>query len=328
MTVATTGGSGGVVGLEDLRASDLRVPRLKIAHKDGAFVDPLTGVQHTKLTLVVLGVIRGRVMWNPEVLDGDVPQCKSPDDEHGFPTIDEELPGRLRFPWADSVFNKADQEPDPEGRIVLSCAKCNFTKWGENKKPPRCTEVATLPVLYTDDEDPGPDSEWNVALWGAQKTALRPVLNYVSAFAARKVPTFTAMVEVTFKVNTRGSVVYSVPILKQLGATPSEDYEGFASQYIMIRDFQRRFPGGGVIEEELPATSDNTNTPAPTAPAAATHAPAVPSVTVTPEPPTPAPAAPASVATPAAVPTPAPTPAPASAPVPESTGEDDDELPF
>jgi hypothetical protein len=254
---------------------------------------------------------------------GDTPQCKSPDDEHGFPTIDEELPKRLRFPWEDSNFRLEDQELDEAGRIILSCRKCIFTKWGDNKTPPPCTESLTLPLLYSVD---GPDSdEWNPALWTVQKTSIKPAQNYIGPFAQRKVPTFVAMAEVTLNVQTRGTNKYSVPKIKQLGATDRDDHEGFANQYLMTRQYLRQFPGGGAIEnEEMPEASDNTNTPAPTAPAATASVPVTPPATTTP-PPTPEPMpAPAAAPTPAPVQTTQPTPAPAAS-VPDDS---DDDLPF
>jgi hypothetical protein len=326
VTVATTGGNGGVVGLEDIRPSDLRIPRLKINHPEGMFIDPLTQMEYPKLTIIVLGAVRGRVKWHKIVEQGDTPQCKSPDDEHGFPTVDEELAKRLRFPWEDSNFDPNDFPPDESGRIVLPCRKCIFTRWGDNKVPPPCTESLTLPLLYSVD---GPDSdEWNPALWTVQKTSIKPAQNYIGPFAQRKVPTFVAMAEVTLNVQTRGTNKYSVPKIRQLGPTDRDDHEGFANQYLMTRNYLRQFPGGGAIEEELPQTSDNTNTPAPTAPAATASAPVTPPATATP-PPTPEPVpVPAPAAAPVAPPvqTTQTTPAPVSPAAP--AGDDDDDLPF
>lgn len=318
MTVATTGAGSPPVGLEDIKPSDLRVPRLKIRHADGVFVDPLTNLDYPKLWMVVLGAVRARVMWNRKVEAGDSPQCKSPDDENGFPAINEDLPKRLRFPWEDSNFDPNSQTVDEAGRIVLPCKKCLFTKWGEGKTPPRCTETLVLPVLYSVD---GPDTdEWNVALWSCQKSSIKVAQGYISGFAQRRVSTFTSICEVNLKQQSKGTNVYSVPSIRQLGPTPQMDQEGFARQYLNIREYLRRFPGGGAVEddEELPPASDNTNIPAPTAPAAA------PSATVTAEPPTPAPPTPEPVSEPVAT----PTPAPVSTPEPAALDDDDDGLPF
>ena len=325
MTVATTGGTGsGIVGLEDIQSTDLRVPRLKIKHAEGVFVDPMSGAEYDKLHMIVLGMVRQRTMWNKSVESGDVPQCKSPDAENGFPNIDEEKPGRVRFPWRESNFNRDDYTPDEKGRIILPCKSCVFTKWGD-KTPPPCSEVATLPVLYS----PDPENEgWGVALFSCQKSSLKPAMAYISSFVQRRVPIFSNEVVVTLTTATRGSVVYSTPKFKQGDLTDAADHEDFAFQYNQIREYLRRFPGGGGDQdnsEDLPETSDNTHTPAPGSPAAAATPPSTPAA-----PPSDPWATGPSGAPPVSTPAPAAPAAPPVAPPTASTSstEDDDDLPF
>lgn len=304
MTVATTGGGpvSSVVGLEDVAASDIRIPRLKILHKEGKFFDPLTGTEFPVLNCVIFGIVKQRVMWDSTVDEGDVPQCKSADHNIGFPNISDEVVGRLRFPWKDSNFDRAEFPEDENGRIKLPCERCKFAKWGTDNTPPRCSEVLVMPMLYTTDPDEG---SWTTALLSVTKTGLKPTNRYMSSFVQKKEPMFGNYTEITLEQGSRGTVTFSVPKYKLGERTPVEDREEYGRQYLSIREFLRREPRTSNEDEGPTETSDNTNTPAKAAPAASKPA----------DPPAETPRT--------AEPTPTPT---ETAPV--ASVEDDDDLPF
>ena len=306
MTVDTTSGSAlagynpddfGDVGLEDIGAGDVVIPRLSIIHADGVFQDNLSKAQFPKLQVILLGLVKQRIMWDKEVDEGDKPMCKSPDFEHGFPQVNPEVKADKRFPWAKSNFNEGDfpagGPTSLAGHVTLPCNSCIFKEWdkGDWKQPP-CTEQHTYPLLYADGE------EWKPAILTLQRTGIKPSRQYISAFAQSRTPTFTAITELSLTLQSRGSVKYSVPVFKKLDTSDRNFWSEYANQYRGIREYLRQPPRSEAEEGEVVATSSNVNT-APSGPPAS------------------APAAPAAAAAPA------PTPAPAaSAPV------DDDDLPF
>lgn len=326
MTVATTGNYV-PEGLEDVRASDIRVPRIKIVHKDGLFQDPLSGATFSKLKCVILGMVKQRVMWDKKVEDGDVPQCKSTDFEFGHPNVNDELPGRLRFPWRDSNWDVDNAPRDAEGVLHLPCDKCAFTKWtteGSERKPPRCSEQYVFPMFYKQyvPEESDDDENWQIGLLTLQKTGVKPSAAYVSSFYNAKQPMFTVYTIIGLTQKSSGSVDYSVPHFTKGDPTPMEPRPEWGQQYKNIRDFLRN--GYGELEDgdEVYETSDNTNRPAPGAPAASGAGEAA-----TTSEPVKAPEA----AAPAPAPAPqeaAPSPAPAAVTTPAAAADDEDDLPF
>lgn len=324
MTEVVPAGSGSVevwdgdfadIGLEDVSQSDVAIPRIKILHKEGLFEDSLTNQKFDKLTGVLLGMVKQRIMFHPQVDEGDKPQCKSPDFEHGFPNSSEETKPQKRFPWAESNFDRATARPltlatdgyDSNGLVALDCGSCVFAQWGADKTPPRCAEQHTFPIMY----DTTGEGILTPALLTIQKTGIKPSRNYISGFAQRKTPMFTVYTEITLETFTRGSVTYSVPKFRQLGPTNRDDWADFSDRMKGIRSFVRQAPRNRDESEDAPvAPSDNTNTAPAAAPAPAPQ-PATPAAAPQP---TPAPAPVVAEATPAA--------APVAAPV------EDDDLPF
>lgn len=300
------------LGLEDASVTDIVIPRLRIMHPEGMFQDNLSQAEYSKLTVIMLGLIKQRVKWADEVDDDDRPMCKSTDFEHGFPNVDESVKKDKRFPWHESSFNPADFPPEKgiNGLVTLPCAQCNFKEWQADRKPPTCSEQHTYPVLYN-----VPDTDdWVPALYTVQRTGIKPSRSYLSAFVQSKKPMFTAVTEIGLTQMSRGSVKYSVPTFKRIGNSDPDLWEEYANTFRQIRDFVKQAPRPVDEDEAMAAaqTSSNVNT-APVAQPAATQqaAPAV-----DPSPP------PAAAAQPVAAATPAPqTPAPAPA-------DDDDDLPF
>ena len=303
----------GNVGMEDVGAADLVIPRLSIKHAEGVFVNNLSKEEIPVLNAVILGLVKQRIMWDDDVEEGDKPQCKSPDHDHGFPQMREDIEYSKQFPWDQSNFDKANFPPNERGLIELPCNSCVFNQWGKDPRsgksiPPRCSEQHTYPLAYTTD---GGES-YTTAIVTFQRTGIKPSKSYLSTFAQANMPMFTSFTELTLQVNKRGTVEYSVPIFKKGGPTDRNNWRQYADSYVQIREFLRTPPRGqGEDEGDPVAPSDNTNT-APvvqTAPAAPPVQQAAPVVVQQPAAPAAAPAASA----------PTPPPAPAA-------GED--ELPF
>jgi hypothetical protein len=350
MTVSTTGGGGvvapynpddfGDIGLEDVSASDIAIPRLQIVHKEGKFKDSLSGaVYDSGLKVILLGLVKQRVFWKDETDEGDVPLCKSPNFDYGFPNVDPEQPRSKQFPWDRSNFEPSNAVPveigpsksypegwQSNGLPVLPCGQCIFKEWdkGDWKQPP-CAEQHTYPLLYSPEE-----GIWQPALYTVQKTGIKPSRTYMSAFAQAKQPFFSVYTTLELTLMKRGTVDYSVPRFVRGEPTDRNDWLEYANQMRSIREFVRSAPRR--FDEEggdaAPAPSANVNTPPPSAqpvPTAAASAP-TPSVQATP----PAPTAPAPAATPTApaatTPPVAPPSPPAAAPAAAPAATDD--LPF
>ena len=316
MTVAVPGEAGTElesfgddIGLEDMDASDLVIPRIRIVHTEGMFEDSLTGEKFPELRCILLGVVKQRIMWHATVDDGDLPMCKSPDFEHGFPlTISDKQPKDKMFPWAKSNF-KPEAFPPADGingLVTLPCNSCVFQEWdrGDWKVPP-CAEQHTFPLFYTTDDG----LSWSPGLFTVQKTGIKPSRTYLSSFASAKRPTFTVETKITLGMNTRGSVTYSVPKFVKAGESDRTQWKEFQDTYRRIRALIRQAPRNAEGDDDAPVESSNENTaPVAAAPPAAT-----------------APPVPPAVATPVAT---APVAAPPAAAVPAVPSADDDDMPF
>jgi len=323
--VPSTGGgeveqyTGEVVGLDDVDASDVIIPRLQIKHDEGVFVDNLSKQVFTELDCVILGLVKQRIFWADEVEEGDKPLCKSPDHDHGFPQISDDVKKDKRFPWDKSNFDPANFPADGpnavNGLVTLPCASCHFKEWdnnGFNQKVPPCAEQHTYPLLYnTNTENPN-EPIWAAAILTVQKTGIAPSKRYISSFQQSNQPMFTARSLVTLTLNKRGTVTYSVPGFRKTGQTDSSMWGQYSEQYRQIRAFCRTPPrntdADPYAEAEGGFASDNTNTPAPAA-----AAPSQPAAAAEPQ-----------VASPA----PSQAAAPPAAPVPASPPDDPDGLPF
>lgn len=314
MTVENTNGSGvqqydpsqnSMLGLEDATISDVVIPRLRIDHKKCLFENNLTKETWETLTVIILGLVKQRIMWHEDVDNDDKPMCKSPNFEHGFPNNSDEQPKAKRFPWADSNFNPDDFKPENgiNGLVTLPCGSCRFTQWSADRKPPKCSEQHTYPLLYSTPEDP---DNFLPALFTVQRTGIKPSRAYLSGFVNAKRPMFTALTEIGLTHQSRGSVEYAVPWFKQLGKTDQDMWQDYGNTFIGIRDWCKQAPRPLEDEDALAAADagSNKNTPPAQAPAQA-------------------PAATPPAATPAQAAAPAQPAAQATA-----AADDDDDLPF
>jgi hypothetical protein len=336
MTLQHPGDFDFETGLEDFTQDDAVTPRLSIQHKEGTFKDSLSGQEFEKLTCIMLGLVKQRILWYHQVDDNsknEYPMCRSLNHEYGFPNLDEEVPKSKQFPWERSGFNPANFTPDDEGLIRLPCESCKLKDWGSHPdgNKPYCAEQFTTPVLY----DPNGDgSTWVPAILSFQKTSLKPLKAYFTGFQRAKNAAFMAYTEITLDLTKRGTNVYSIPQFRKLGDTDEQLWRGFSAQYRQLRDFLQADPG----VEDIAPSGEVPPTPGPAPTPAATPAPGtvdhegIEEAQVVEDPPAQEPATPAAPAAPTApaapsVPTPPPAPSAPAAPA-AAVVEDEDDLPF
>lgn len=258
-------------GLEDFEQSDFVTPRLTIDHKQGLLVNSLTKEEYENLTVVVLGLVKQRILWEPEVQEGDVrPLCKSLDHKIG-------RPDPATFPWDASGFARQDFPGDePE----LPCAGCNLKEWDSH--PSRgiawCTEQYVLPVIMPRDES----GQGVPAIFTAQRSGIRPARAYLSDFAASQTPPFTVFTEITFDKFRRGQVDYAVPKFKKIGQTPQESWEAFGDAYRTVRSFVSAVRRNTPEVEAKPASQPAAPASQPAAAAQAAPEPEVPAAAAPP----------------------------------------------
>lgn len=278
------GGLGDDVGLEDVSASDMTIPRIQLLHPEGKFKNSVTNEEFEVLDCILLGLVKQRIMWHPEQSDGDMPMCKSTDFEHGFPTLAEDFPkqpSEKLFPWGKSNFDPANFSAanGVNGLVTLPCDSCIFKEWDRDGwKMPPCSEQHTYPLLYSTDEW----ATWSPGLLTLQKTGIKPSKTYVSGFAAQKRPLFTVKTKITLTVNSRGTVKFSVPTFVKGEESDRDSWPEFVSSYRGIRDMIRSAPrrnsdAADDTATAVPADPDpaaNVNTPPAATPPAASPEPA------------------------------------------------------
>lgn len=239
MTVDTTGSDGTVAipeedlytGLEDFTTEDLVMPRLKIDHSRAVFIDNLTNAEMTSIDAVLLGLVKGRVLWPAEVGSSDQPLCKSLDFIHGRPDVDS-------FPWTESMLSpSATYEKDGE-QILLPCSACNLKEWNTNPRgtSPWCSEQHTLPLLMISGIE-GDEPLYAPALLTVQRSGIAPSRAYLSGFVRTRTAAYTAVTRISLTQQRRGSVDYAVPKFVEIGKTDPDRYPVFAQQFRSIRDF-------------------------------------------------------------------------------------------
>lgn len=247
MTVTTPGSDlepwGGEdfagLGMEDIGAGELTIPRIEIMHADGRFRDRNSKVEYPVLRAAILGVVKGRIYWAKEVDDGDKPLCRSNNFEIGFPQLRTDIPKDKQFPWEKSNFNPSDFPPGDDGLVRLPCATCRFKEWDVNgQKKPLCSELYMLPLVYESDED----GTMSPGILTVKSSAVKNLKAYITPFKSAGRPMFTSMTEIGLALSSRGSVKFSVPSFKKLGTTERSEWAGYADQYRSIRDFLQRDP--------------------------------------------------------------------------------------
>jgi hypothetical protein len=318
------------VGLEDFAPSDQVVPTYRISHADGTFEDSLSGAKYQQLDIVLLGLVKQRVLWPPDVSDTkEMPLCRSYDFHTGRPSPADDRGGE-RFPWEASGL--LTLRPADGSSVPLPCETCKLKDWGSHPKreAPWCSEQHTFIMMV-----PTSTGVLVPVIFQVQRSAIKASKTYLSSFGAAGQPLFEVWTTLTLEGRKKGSNTYYVPKFVRGGATPIELHPNFSETYRDIRAYlqtPRSFDGDGEDDETIdepiasaapaaPAPAPAPAAPTPPAPAPAPApepAPAPPPVAPTPEPPAPVVEVPAAAPVPApAAPVAMPTaPAPVAAPAP------------
>lgn len=258
-------------GLEDLDPNEIAIPRIRVEHAKGVFIDSLTGEEFPTMYGVLLGMVRQRVMWAKEVVDGGRPQCKSSDAITGFPNM-EGPDADSKFPWAASGLAPEAQPTDEHGRIVIACNTCPFAQWGPRKAngksdPPPCKERFTFPIMYSTKEGGVVDRAGIVSFQGS---GIKPSKDYMASFVRSSKSLYTAITEISLDMQKKGMVVFSTPRYKRIGDTAESEHEAWKEEMAQLRDFLRRAPRFN--GEDDGDTGSAYSMPATSSPAQATTA--------------------------------------------------------
>lgn len=251
-------------GLDEFGLEDAVIPRLQIKHKEAVFQDSLSNQSFEKISVIILGLVKQRILWHWQVDDsGDRlgPMCKSNDHETGFPNYwpgsDADVPKEKRFPWDKSNFEPVDWKPDDDGQIALPCERCDLKEWGSHPdgKKPYCSEQFTLPILF----DPFDNGGWVPAILTIQKTGLKPLRSYLTAFKRGQSPAYTKVTEITLSQQSRGSNEYCVPQYRTIGDTDQDRWREYSVSFSQMRNFLREPPGPRTSTEEDTTTAPSSN---------------------------------------------------------------------
>jgi hypothetical protein len=247
-------------GLEDMDESDSSTPICKAAPDDGGYLDPLTGLVFSEFDAILLGLVKGRTAWPPEMQsDGEGPICRSYDHDHGIPDLAKFI-GKYdgETPLAVSGFDMATAQEAADGDSEgLDCANCGMAKWDSHprNKSPWCAEQYSIPFLRIDGDNRFP------GILVFQRTALKSLKAYLNSFRASKDPTYTALTRVKAVVNSRGTVRWVTPGFTRIGATDPTEWPYFSQTLAGVRRFLTT-PRGRSEEETGLVTP--VATPAPT----------------------------------------------------------------
>jgi hypothetical protein len=225
-------------GLEDFSVTDAVLPRIKIEHTEGLWSENLGNTRMEVLRFIPLGLVKQRTLFHHKVEDNDVPMCKSSDFQTGYPNP--EAPQNKSFPWDLAGFDPNNFPPNAEGLRPLPCDGCQLKEWGSSPvgDNPYCSEQWTIPVYF----DPTGNSDWSPAILTLQKSSIKPIRSFLTAFAQSNRPPFLVIARGTLKVNERGSVKYSIPTFVQEGESPRERWNEFSEQFGEMRSFLTRPP--------------------------------------------------------------------------------------
>lgn len=230
-------------GLEDLLPEDMGAsPRMTVEHHDGVFKVSSTGEEFTTANFIILGLVRQRTMWHPDIPDGEspAPMCKSPDFENGFPEMSEEVKVDFRFPWtASGMEPNMLVDNGPGVKKSVSCSDCKLKEWGTDPKSDRpwCSEEFTLPLLYQSE-----DGTWSPALLTLKRSALKTVKTYMASFKSSRTPMFAFITKATLSKNKRGNVRYCTPEFSKGEATDRGEWQGYFDSFKGVRDYLKAFP--------------------------------------------------------------------------------------
>lgn len=232
------------IGLGDFDTTDVVAPpRLNIVHADGQFEISTTKETFSEVDVIFLGLVKQRIMWHPDIPSGEAPppMCKSPDFQHGFPEMDDEVAADFRFPWEASKFTKDNLilDLEPQAKPALKCSDCSFKEWGTDPKSDRpwCSEDWVVPLLYK-----ATDGTWMPAIASFKRSALKNTKQYMGAFATSRMPLWSVVTRLSLDLNKRGSVRYSTPKFQRVDQTDQNDWPEYLDQFRSVREYLRAFP--------------------------------------------------------------------------------------
>lgn len=241
------GFDGGVDGLEDVGAGDVLLPIIKIDHKKGVFVDSLSNEEFDSIDGIMLGLVKGRVLWPSVVEEGssDGPICRSLDHKHGRPTpvFVTKDPSSGQFPSKVSKFDKdvvmtaiaeTDEGPNADLDLLLKCGDCNLKEWETfpGDKKPWCSEQYTFPILRITE-----DGGYAPAYITFQRAALKACKAYISSFRQANRPMYTVVTTIKAIPQKRGNVEFVTPEFRKGEGTDPTMWPEFSENLADIRNF-------------------------------------------------------------------------------------------
>lgn len=252
-----------VIGLEDASNSDRSVPQIKVVHTEGVFEDSLSSEQYPELTCVILGLVKQRVLWEPNMGDEkELPLCRSYDHKFGHPAVDDD--GNSRFPWAASGFTEQDG--------VLPCESCKLQEWGSHpsRDAPWCSETYCFVIAIPEGE-----GMFSPAILQFQRSGIKAARTYVSSYMNKRTPMFSNYTTIKLNTAKRGTTVYSTPQFTKGGDTDVEDHPEFGATYRGIRDYLQtpRVRVASTDDDDAETAVANPAASAPVSPPTATGSP-------------------------------------------------------
>lgn len=233
-----------VTGLEDLDASDLRLPRLSIDHENGGYIDSLNpDFVMPEIQVIPLGLVKQRVMWPALMTDdgGDSnPMCKSVDHATGYPNTTS-TDRRELFPWDAAGWNPNDFPNDDAGRVVLPCNSCRLKDWKSHPdgKKTWCSEQHAIVLLYAPvdttvhlQQEPS-----MLALFTAQRSSINASKGFFAGMVRQNQPAFAFRARWTLRKEQRGKNTYYTPLMTIVGKTSQDMWPTYATPYTEVRQF-------------------------------------------------------------------------------------------
>lgn len=212
--------SGAIVGLEDMEGDSGATPRIAIDHKSAEYRDNLSGISVPEFDGIVLGLVKQRVLWPPEMGEEDSqPLCKSIDFITGRPGKD--------FPLEASGLTLTGD--------TANCADCKLSEWDTHptRKGPWCQEQYVLAVLA----DLEGDGALAPALLTFQRSGLKAAKQYLGGFARKRQPAFSVVTRFALTPQKRGTVSYATPVITRQDDTDKALWESYGENYMAIRSF-------------------------------------------------------------------------------------------
>lgn len=247
-----------VEGLEDVSASDLTMPMIKIIHDEAMWEDSLSGQRFDEIDVVLLGLIKQRVLWPSEVSeDAEAPLCRSYNFTVGIPG-DKFSVSEKRDPNSPMIASGFTADEVESGE--LACGSCNLKEWGSHpsRDVPWCVEQYVFAVMLGEpDEDLG-----SPAILTLQRSSMKPAKSYITSFVRTRQPLFVARTNLKLDARSRGSVRYSVPKFVK-GVPTDPDFHGqYAEMYRQVKEFVATPP---VVDEPTPVVVSTKATVKPKA---------------------------------------------------------------